>query len=155
MRTATGAAAVVAGMGTLLAPPVTGAAFAAANSVVLSGEFGSQATGRCLDSNAAGHVYTNPCDGNNKYQWWDVSTALPGRYVLRNQATGRCLDSNTKGSVYTSPCDNNNTYENWTLNRDSATTIESSQTHRCLDSNKAGSAYTSPCDSNNHYEIWL
>jgi hypothetical protein len=28
------------------------------------------ATGRCLDSNASGSIYTNPCQPTNEYQQW-------------------------------------------------------------------------------------
>jgi hypothetical protein len=68
--------------------------------------------GRCLDSNANGQAYTNPCSTANNYQNWQV---VPnGSYILlKDKATGRCLDSNLNGTVYTNPCSTSNHYQNW------------------------------------------
>lgn len=70
--------------------------------------FQNLATAKCLDSNAAGAVYTRKCDTTNRYQQWRGS-APP---TLVNRATGRALDSNAQasgsadpdlGAVYTLP----------------------------------------------------
>lgn len=56
-------------------------------------------TGRCLDSNHQGAVYTNTCDRRNAYQQWEVHFFRPKWYagkeiiLMKNVATGRCLDS--------------------------------------------------------------
>lgn len=50
------------------------------------------ATARCLDSNAAGAVYTMPCNTKNHYQQWKGSG--PSLMALVSRATGRALDSN-------------------------------------------------------------
>ncbi|MFC9692511.1 ricin-type beta-trefoil lectin domain protein [Kribbella sp. NPDC056951] len=55
------------------------------------------ATGLCLDANANGVVYSNPCNVNNTYQWWYRSPELD----IKHGATGRYLDSNGGGDVYT------------------------------------------------------
>ncbi len=57
----------------------------------------SVATGLCLDANANGIVYSNPCNTSNTYQWWYRS---PDRDI-KHGATGRYLDSNGGGDVYT------------------------------------------------------
>jgi hypothetical protein len=71
------------------------------------------ATGRCLDSNHAGDVYTLGCNGGN-YQLWRVEYHGTSAGELRDVATGRCLDSNHAGEVYTLGCNGGN-YQRWGL----------------------------------------
>lgn len=69
------------------------------------------ATGRCLDSNAKGQVYTSPCQvPGNRYQDWmqDVNN----RNAFSDYATNLYLDSDGSGSAYThSGFDGN--FQNW------------------------------------------
>ncbi|KAA9379659.1 ricin-type beta-trefoil lectin domain protein [Microbispora cellulosiformans] len=69
-------------------------------------------SGDCLDSNASGNAYLNPCDSGNNFQRWEFVNANWGA-LLKDVATGRCLDSNASGSVYTNPCSTGNAYQNW------------------------------------------
>jgi hypothetical protein len=69
--------------------------------------------GRCLDSNANGQAYTNPCSTSNTYQNWQIVANGSFYFLLKDRATGRCLDSNANGNVYTNPCSTSNTYQNW------------------------------------------
>ncbi|MFE9256388.1 ricin-type beta-trefoil lectin domain protein [Streptomyces sp. NPDC006879] len=65
----------------------------------------------CLDSNAAGKVYLNPCGSNNNYQkWWETKTSTG--WKITNKATGRVLDSNSRQQVYTLP-DNGGKNQRW------------------------------------------
>ncbi|MEZ7005478.1 RICIN domain-containing protein [Streptomyces sp. AD55] len=73
--------------------------------------FKNVATGKCLDSNGAGKVYTLGCNGGN-YQRWTVRESGAGVVVWKNVATGRCLDSNGAGNVYTLGCNGGN-YQRW------------------------------------------
>ncbi|WP_434742266.1 RICIN domain-containing protein [Micromonospora sp. SH-82] len=82
--------------------------------------FQNLATARCLDSNAAGRVYTNPCNTKNHYQQWRL-TSLTMPYTFVSRATGRALDSNFHkaghpdrdlGDVYTLPRNGGN-HQNW------------------------------------------
>lgn len=135
-----------------------------------TGMFRDQATGRCLDSNAAGDVYTtasSSCGSNDQFQQWriywveQVNPENPQMVV--NVATGRCLDSNAAGNVYTtaaSSCGPNDQYQDWFI-YSSTNQIGSPYmfwdwyTGRCLDSNAAGNAYTSvSCGSNNNFQQW-
>jgi hypothetical protein len=124
-------------------------------------------TGRCLDSNAAGNVYTSPCQApGNSYQDW-IRTAyqvpLPGfydviSYSLEDAGTGRCLDSNANGNLYTSPCQApGNPYQDWVLNGaliPGSRSLLDGVTGLCLDSNANGNAYTLPCNGGN-FQNWL
>ena len=75
----------------------------------MTGQFQDWATGRCLDSNQAGQVYTNPCQQGNGYQRWRTlglrGSGIRGhdRVRLQNVATGRYLrfDGATPSSVVT------------------------------------------------------
>lgn len=58
-------------------------------------------TGRCLDSNYNGNLYTLPCNGGLYQFWaWD-GDAFDNRNTLQDDQTNRLLDSNGAGSAYT------------------------------------------------------
>jgi len=126
--------------------------------------FTNYQTGRCLDSDHSGAVFTSPCDGSI-YQAFAVlytpySTGPGGKYSggisYMDPQTNRCLDSNVEGQAYTLPCSWDNTFQNWSRGgRGPADTVQNYQTRRCLDSNQQGQVYTLPCDWNNTFQNWI
>jgi hypothetical protein len=124
-------------------------------------------TGRCLDSNDAGHVYTLGCNGGN-YQNWRVEyfTSLDCEpaygecypiYRIRNAQTRRCLDSDFNRSLYTSPCQDPNLWQKWEVdawtdgqNRQ-VIQIKDVRTSWCLDANVPEGR---PYASGNCYRGW-
>ena len=64
-------------------------------------------TNQCLDSNSAGNVYVDGCNGGNNQNWEFYG------YVIFDRATRLCLQSDSNGNVSTAPCDVNNPYEMW------------------------------------------
>jgi hypothetical protein len=118
------------------------------------------ATGRCLDSNYAGKVYTTTataCSSGNRYQlwldWYDANT----NFESTDYQTVRCLDSNSSGNVYTLPCNGGN-YQKWYVTGNVLSgewNIVNVATGRCLDSNAAGAVYTNPCGAGNRYQTWI
>lgn len=112
------------------------------------------ATGRCLDSNRAGDVYTLPCSGNNWQNWYALGVVAnrDGIPEIRDGETGLCLDSNFAGRVYTDPC-NGGDYQGWGFSVDQLTgegQYENAETGLILDSNSAGSVYTHTEDQSNN-----
>jgi len=68
--------------------------------------------GWCLDSNARGSVYTNPCagTGQNRYQQWIIWN---GGWT-KNVATGRCLEkADGSTEIRTRPCADVNSLTTW------------------------------------------
>ncbi|MEV6123086.1 ricin-type beta-trefoil lectin domain protein [Streptomyces sp. NPDC052077] len=112
-------------------------------------------TGRCLDSNYNGEVYTSPCakGGDNPYQQWQWG--YWGVNALRNVETGLCLQNIAGDRVTTYDCDGTSeqiwSREYPVANRE---TISNKRTWRGLDSNANGQAYTSPYSTTNPYMQW-
>jgi hypothetical protein len=62
----------------------------------------NQATGRCLDSNASGQVYTSPCQApGNAYQDWNSPGFTSGWTTFSDVATGRLLYIDVNDSLFT------------------------------------------------------
>ncbi|RBQ15034.1 xylanase [Spongiactinospora rosea] len=108
-------------------------------------------TGKCLDSNSAGHVYPLGCN-HGANQKWVVQQYQPGSNRIRNVATGRCLDTNGK-DVYTLPCQDPNSWQKWRLyHNGNRVQFENIRTNKCLDTN-GGSVYAHGCNRG-EYQNW-
>ena len=105
------------------------------------------ATSYCLDSNAAGRVYTSGCNNKQKSQKWhpyEQKASVHGRnvYVFKNARTGRCLDSNADRKVYTLRC-NGGSYQKWRMSTSGGYRVfQNLATSFVLDSNTARQVYT-------------
>ncbi|MFE2522414.1 RICIN domain-containing protein [Streptomyces mirabilis] len=71
--------------------------------------------GHCLDSNSAGDVYANGCNGGNNQLWQVVQPAAGSAVMLRNTATRLCLYQTAGGLYRTTTCDRNARTQRWTI----------------------------------------
>jgi hypothetical protein len=60
-------------------------------------------TGRCLDNNGAGNVFTSTCNSAIASQRWLRVNVGPTAARFRSVATGRYLDSTGPGAVFSGP----------------------------------------------------
>ncbi|WP_213453314.1 RICIN domain-containing protein [Rhizomonospora bruguierae] len=127
------------------------------------------ATGRCLDSNRNGDVYTLPCDASrrNRYQLWQpiyrgkLSPERPDLVLLKNVETGMCLSRGmwvypapNRGQIYTrADCDwSSGDWEAWGTNWTMVQFVLPLNEY-CLDSNGAGDVYYLNCNAGG-YQKW-
>ncbi|MFF2847555.1 hypothetical protein ACFVT5_14695 [Streptomyces sp. NPDC058001] len=71
--------------------------------------------GHCLDSNSAGDVYPNGCNGGNNQLWQVIQPAARSAVMLRNTATRLCLHQVARGLYRTTTCDRNAHDQRWTI----------------------------------------
>jgi hypothetical protein len=146
-RRINGVGAAVAAAATLLIAPGTAVAgddvgIAAVHRITHGG------TGRCLDSNSAGSVYTHDCNGTRNQQWDNYAT---GKF--RNVATQRCLTSDGSRILTTTNCAAGGT--NWATNGTTRTQIRHQTTGICMHNNGGSSQAVGPasCGSATYWTI--
>jgi len=120
------------------------------------------ATGRCLDSNDQGSVYTLPCNGGN-YQNWNVTYSdASGYWTIQDRQTSMCLtavtgDPSRHWPVFTQTCDTSLYDEHWDNygGADGSTFVEGFGNAAALDSNSAGQVYANfAWSTENLYQNW-
>jgi hypothetical protein len=133
------------------------------------GQFQQVATSRCLDSNAAGAVYTLPCQAGNGWQTWMVEGPFGNspdgyeRVVIHNIGSGRCLEvfqHITGPRISTDVCgtapQNNSAMlldargSSW-----SNVQLRNLPSGLCVDGNVQGAAYALACNyTGNTFQAW-
>lgn len=130
---------------------------ASADTQAATHKFVNYAYGYCLDGNAQGLVYMNPCVAGNNFQKWTWANAIPSVTTLRSVGTGRCLSGDSAGQVYTSPCDGApNRY--WHVERvpspSSLPRLRNSATGQCLWQSSEHGVRTVTCNYNVPAQHW-
>ncbi|MDX3381823.1 ricin-type beta-trefoil lectin domain protein [Streptomyces niveiscabiei] len=118
-------------------------------------------TGRCLDADDTGSIYTLPCQQGNAYQTWQPIYVRHDTYdvvQVKNKATGRCLHVNAHGALTTYWCDesgNPNWNQRFAAKGSGWDRIELTNVlfNTCVDSNHAGAAYVTGCNGGG-YQKW-
>nr|WP_240956531.1 ricin-type beta-trefoil lectin domain protein [Micromonospora sp. HNM0581] len=120
-------------------------------------------TGRCLDANDRGYVYTLPCSmpvKSNRYQLWRPihQGSLDGRdlVILQHVKTGNCVQANTGGFTALSQCNSAQSTQ-WKVAGGSdwyQVTLVNRFSGQCLDGNVQGSVYGHACIAGNGYQQW-
>jgi len=119
-------------------------------------------TGRCLDADGTGSIYTLPCQSGNAYQTWQpVYLRNNGSDVVQvvNKATGRCLHVNGRGALMTEWC--NDPSINVSANQQfyaigsswNQIELKNDLFKTCVDSNHNGAAYVTGCNGGG-YQKW-
>lgn len=140
--------AVVLG-GLIPAAALTAAPASASTPTILR----SWSNGACLDSNYAGAVYEDPCNGGN-YQNWDLffNFNLVGEQSqIKDNQTGLCL-AHLPGGMLTESCNSGDAYQLWWVvafidgEGHQVLNMENFGTGGCLDANStaAGPPYVNP-----------
>ena len=116
-------------------------------------------TGRCLDSNHAGKLYTLGFNGGGHQKW--IVSRDEGGYSFKNVATNRFLDSGlVEGGPHAYPT-GDTPFQKWTLSSAAAggfmlVSVRLAQlgSSYALDSNYAGDVYTHPSYAGPH-QSWI
>ncbi|CAL9329817.1 RICIN domain-containing protein [Streptomyces sp. enrichment culture] len=116
----------------------------------------NEQTGRCLDSNSTGEVYTSPCGKANPYQQWIPSWDGAYAWQLKNVQTQMCLGGVSEAAVRTMPCTKMYGPLQWKLRTDRATNALVNQAWpNVLDSNSKGNVYLKAASDSNRYQSWI
>jgi len=118
-------------------------------------------TGRCLDADGTGSIYTLPCQSGNAYQTWEpIYHHHNGSDVvqIKNKATGRCLHVNGHGALTTEWCN-----DPWGVSANqqfyaigsswNQVELKNELFKTCVDSNYNGAAYANGCNGGG-YQKW-
>ncbi|MFF5393069.1 hypothetical protein ACFY5H_32905 [Streptomyces sp. NPDC013012] len=116
----------------------------------------NEQTGRCLDSDLQGKVYTKPCTSNNPYQQWKTTTVNHvNLWTFKNEATGLCVTRINDTTVRAMECGNSGyAPQNWDFNT-AARTNALLNVSLALDSDNNGNVYLRPQTQMNRYQSWI
>ena len=108
-------------------------------------------TGRCLDSNYNGDVYTLPCNGGPYQQWW-----LGPDFELCDYQTGRCIEAQGQDIHAYFPSGDPSQW--WYFDKGVGVPVyqvrNQQYTALCLDSNYNGNVYALGCNGG-PYQAWF
>ncbi|MFI6816096.1 RICIN domain-containing protein [Nonomuraea sp. NPDC050328] len=120
-KAAIGAAVLLAGLTFAITPPTSAASVSGPHRFI-----NYVGTGDCLDAGALygdpNDVYSVRCNSfSDPYlshqQWFIVTTATPGLYLIKHSATGKCLymSGGGKNGVYLSSCSEKVVNQRWKI----------------------------------------
>ncbi|KGT88356.1 hypothetical protein NG99_21620 [Erwinia typographi] len=110
-------------------------------------------SGKVLDSNSAGKVYTKKWNGG-RYQQWKLLKYSDGSQIqLINVATGRILDANSNKNIYTkkSSLKFTNGYQNWQIVNPGGAKADSVKYFEAKSANSWSQALPQGTSSNQHW----